>query len=322
MNARSLLLTGGVLAVLTAGVFLVGRSPAPVLGQSPKVDDRKADRQAILDSSKAFEAAFEKGDAKAVAVFWTDDGEYESETGETFRGRAVIEAAFAAHFKEAPKTRCTVRIESIRFPARDLAIEEGLLTTVGEGRELPSSSRYRVVHVREGGAWKIALAREWSAGRDRLEDIDWLVGTWMGTGKDKDREVSVSFRREEDKPFVVGKFTASVKGKVASSGSMKIGIDPQRGQLRSWHFEDDGGHGEALWIRDGNRWVLDAIGVAGNGAETASVNLLGRIDDNTLTWRSIDRVIAGQKLPDTPPIRLTRVAESKPAASRPASRQP
>ena len=97
MNARSLLMTGSALAVLAAGAFLVGRSPAPVQGQPPKVDDRQADRQAIVDSSKAFETAFEKGDARAVAAFWTEDGEYESETGDTFRVRAVIEAMFAAH---------------------------------------------------------------------------------------------------------------------------------------------------------------------------------------------------------------------------------
>ena len=151
---------------------------------------------------------------------------------------------------------------------------------------------------------------------------DWSA-SGKGAGKDKDREVTVTFRREEDKPFVVGKLTTSVKGKVASSGSMKIGVDPQRGQLRSWHFDGDGGHGQALWIRDGSRWVLDSVGIAGNGAETASVNLLGRVDANTLTWRSIDRVIAGQKPPDLPPIRLSQGLPSRsPAASRPASTQP
>jgi hypothetical protein len=97
----------------------------------------------------------------------------------------------------------------------------------------------------------MALAREWGTGRDRLEDIEWLIGVWKGVGKDKDREISITFAKGADKPFVVGTFTASVKGRVASSGSMKIGIDPQRGPLRSWHFEDDGGHGQALWIRDG-----------------------------------------------------------------------
>jgi uncharacterized protein (TIGR02246 family) len=312
MNARSLLMTGGALAALAAGVLLVGRLPAPVQGQPPaNSDDRAADRKAIADASKAFEAAFEKGDAKAVAGFWTEAGEYESDTGEIFRGRSVIEAAFAAHFKAVPKSQCTVRIDSIRFPSRDLAIEEGLLTTAGAGRELPASTRYRVVHVREGGTWKIALAREWGAGQDRLEDIAWLIGDWKGTGKDKDREVTLTIRPDAVKTYLVGRITAKVKGEVASTGTMKIGVDPQRGQLRSWHFEDDGGHGQALWIRDGSRWVLDAIGVAGNGSPTAAVNLLGRIDNDTVTWRSIDRVMAGQKMPDSPPIRLTRVNESK-----------
>jgi hypothetical protein len=50
------------------------------------------------------------------------------------------------------------------------------LTTVPDGRELPRSTRYRVLHVREGGAWKIALARGSGATQDRLEDIEWLVG--------------------------------------------------------------------------------------------------------------------------------------------------
>jgi len=30
---------------------------------------------------------------------------------------------------------------------------------------------------------------------------------------------------------------------------MRIGYDPQRGGLRSWHFDADGGHGQSLtWL--------------------------------------------------------------------------
>ena len=63
------------------------------------------------------------------------------------------------------------------------------------------------------------------------------------------------------------------------------------------------------------------IGVAGNGAETASVNVLGRIDDNTLTRRPIDRYRRAETARHTADPALG-VAESKPAASRPASTQP
>ena len=100
-------------------------------------------------------------------------------------------------------------------------------------------------------------------------------------------------------------------GKVVASGTLKISLDPQRGQLRSWHFDDDGGHGQALWLRDGNNWVLDSIGVLSDGTETASVSLLGRLNPDEVTWRSIDRVAGDRPVPDTVPVKLTRVAGTK-----------
>lgn len=87
---------------------------------------------------------------------------------------------------------------------------------------------------------------------------------------------------------------------------MRIGLDPQSGQLRSWHFDADGGHGQALWHRDGNRWVMDAVGVLGDGSPTTAVNLLGRVGADDITWQSIDRVLGEQSLPNTAPIKLTR----------------
>jgi hypothetical protein len=49
----------------------------------------------------------------------------------------------------------------------------------------------------------------------------------------------------------------------------------------------------------------------GDGAETASVNVLGRLNNDEITWQSIDRVMGDQALPDTVPIRLTRVPPAK-----------
>jgi hypothetical protein len=57
--------------------------------------------------------------------------------------------------------------------------------------------------------------------------------------------------------------------------------------------------------------VLDATGVMGDGTETASVNVLGRLNNDAITWQSIDRVLGDQELPDTTPIRLTRVQAAK-----------
>ena len=265
---------------------------------------RTADIKAIEQSSRAFADAYAKEDAKAVAAMWTENGEYHSDDGISLRGRKAIEDAFREHFKEKRAGKAHVVIEAIRFPARDLAIEDGLLRQESTGKELPSSTRYSVLHVREGGQWKIAVSREWGADRDRLEDLEWLIGKWRVALKDQ--EVILSFARDASKAFLVGQFAKKDKDKTTVSGTMKIGIDPRTGQLRSWHFDNDGGHGEARWTRDGSRWVLDARGVTGAGAETASVNLLGRLGPDEFTWQSIERMIGQVALPNTVPLKLRR----------------
>lgn len=267
--------------------------------------ERAADIKAIEQSSRDFSAAYDKADAKAVAAMWTENGEYHSDDGISLRGRKAIEDAFREHFNEKRAGRAHVVIEAIRFPARDLAIEDGLLRQESTGKDLPSSTRYSVLHVREGGQWKIAVSREWGADQDRLADLEWLIGKWSVAVKDQ--EVILSFERDASKAFLVGQFAKKEKDKTSVSGTMKIGLDPRSGQLRSWHFDNDGGHGQARWIRDGSRWVLDARGVTGAGAETASVNLLGRLGPDEFTWQSIDRMIDQVGIPNTVPLKLRRV---------------
>ena len=273
-----------------------------------KESSRGTDRAAILQSARDFTDAFEKGDAKAVAVLWAEQGEYESDDGTILRGRTAIEAAFAAHFKGRPAEKMEIKVENIRFPSPDTAVEEGLTCTTASGM-LPDSAHYRVVHVREDGKWRIALCREWGAGRNRMADLEWLIGTWRG--KAKDHEMVISFAREKDGPFIVGKFTVTTGGKPVSLGTMKIGLDPASGQFISWHFDPDGGHGHGVWFRERNHWVVDSRGVQGDGAETAVVNVLSRFGSDELGWRSIDRIVGGKAQPESPPIRLKRVPATK-----------
>ncbi len=133
---------------------------------------RDADREAILQSARDFTAAFEKGDAKAVAALWTEQGELESDDGPILRGRTAIEAAFAARFKDRPAGKMEIKVENIRFPSRDTAVEEGLTRTTASDM-LPDSAYYRALHVREDGKWRIALSREWGGAQNRMADLDW-----------------------------------------------------------------------------------------------------------------------------------------------------
>jgi uncharacterized protein (TIGR02246 family) len=271
---------------------------------------READEAAIRKQSQAFTRAFNKGDAKAIAGLCTAGCEYlDDNNGEAFRGRPAIEQAFAEVFKHEPKSRVEVDIHHIRFLGRDTAVETGLARVQPPGHSLPSSSHYRVLHVREDGRWYVAMMEERGAEEDKLEDLGWLVGSWVM--KSKDREARLTFAWNEKKTQLVCHIARKEGGRFVASGTQVIGRDPQRGQFRSWMFDDEGGHGQALWFRDGHQWVQDAVGVLPDGTPTAATNILTRASDDEFTWRSVGRTVAGEPVPDREPATARRVKAEK-----------
>lgn len=296
----------GLIGALALGMsgFLHGQAAAAKDGE-----ERQADRDAIERAAREYAAAFAKGDATAIASQWTEQGELQDETGQVFRGRTSIEKAYSEFFKRRPKGRIEIEIHSIHFPGRDIAIEEGRAKQSQDGPDLPTSSEYSAIHVREDGEWKIAACREFAAGGERLHDLDWLIGKWAGSAND--HETVLTFEKEKSSPFIVGTMTKKYKGEVVASGTLKIGADPQTGQLRSWHFNNDGSHGQALWRREGNQWLLDSRNVLANGEGSAALNILFRTNENTIVWRSVERVLGNQAQPDAAPLKLTRIAPNQ-----------
>jgi uncharacterized protein (TIGR02246 family) len=271
-----------------------------------KADDpkRKADEDAIRKSSEDFAKAFEKGDAKVVAAFWTEDGEYIDEDGTTLRGRKAIEAAYAKLFAKSKKMRLEINLESIRFPSKDTAIEEGYAKSYKGNSEHPTASRYSVLHVREGGKWLMAVVREWPDEGVALRDLDWLIGKWES--KSEEAEVHTNYEWDANKNSIRCHFTIKMSGKNVV-GTQIILKDPRSGQLRSWVFDDDGGFGDGAWVRDGKRWVIAASGVQPDGGELSAVNIMTQVDKDTFTWQSTERTLDGEDLANVPPIKVTRV---------------
>jgi uncharacterized protein (TIGR02246 family) len=303
----SFLLGMGLLVALAVG--LTGLPAGPTAQpDEPAADtkgpDHKADEQAIRKLSAAFARALAKGDAKALAGFWTAEGEYIGDDGTIFRGRAAIEKAYADFFEQNPKLRVEGSIESVRFVSRDSAVEEGYLR-VYKGKEIqPASSRYSALFVRENGRWLLALLRDWPNEGTDLRDLDWLIGTWVA--KTNGREVRTTYSWDESKKFIQARFT--IKGATGTtSGTQRIGRDPRTGQLRSWLFEDDGGYGEATWSWDGKRWLLEATGVQADGSEVTATNILTPRGRDAFTWQSVNRMEDGEELPNIAPIKVTRV---------------
>lgn len=292
------------------GVVFFGatRSPSTAQPAAASASD-VADRDAIAKAARDFTNAYNAGDAKAVAALWTERGESRDTDGGTVVGRAAIEKAFAEAFKANPKAKVEVLVQSIRFPAKDLAIEQGLLRHSKGAEHLPYTTTYVAVHSREGGLWRIALSSETGLGQNRLEDLDWLVGDWTGTSKDD--KVKISFARDGKKAAMTASAARTAPGKEPVVANIRIALDPETSQIRSWNFEDNGAHSQAIWVRDAKGWVLDIRGVAADGAPTAERIVLQRLGPDAITWRAIDRVVNDARLPDAPPIRLTRAVASK-----------
>jgi uncharacterized protein (TIGR02246 family) len=298
------MLASGVLVALAAG-FLAGQDrPLAQSGSGKTVagPKREADEEAIRKQSAALVQAFDKGDAKALAALWTEEGEYIDDDGTTYRGRAAIEAGYAKFFAAHPKRKLELTIDAIRFVSRDSAIEEGhARSQVGKGE---SSSRYSVLHVRENGKWRLAIVREWPSQGTSMRDLDWLIGTWANQAEET--EVKTTYEWDEGKKFIRGRFT--IKGKDGTqTGTQMIGQDPRTGLVRSWVFEAAGGFGEAVWTRDGKRWTQEAAGIQADGSEISATNILTPLNKDAFTFQSTNRVVDGEEVPNSPPLKITRV---------------
>jgi ketosteroid isomerase-like protein len=110
-------------AGLAVGQFVaVGKGPAQPVSAQPAVDPPAAEGQRAAD----FLAAFNKGDAKALAGFWTPDGDYMDQAGSVHKGRAAIEAFYAKGFAANKGSKLNVVVTSKRQLGADVILEEGL----------------------------------------------------------------------------------------------------------------------------------------------------------------------------------------------------
>jgi len=238
-----------------------------------------------------------------VASFWTTDGELIGNDDNVYRGRNAIEKAYRELFGHKGKRRAEIQSESLRFPSKDTAVEEGRFK-VRVGNVEPTMSRYSVLHVREGGKWLMAIVRELPAETASLRDLDWLIGTWVA--KNDDAEVHTTYEWVWDKSFIRVQFIIRQKDRTLR-GFQMIGKDEASGELRSWTFESEGGFGEATWSRDGKKWVLDAAGRLSDGSALAATNVLIPLDQDSFTWQTVKRSISGEEVEELPPVKVNRV---------------
>jgi uncharacterized protein (TIGR02246 family) len=262
---------------------------------------------AIRQSSQAFAAAFNKGDAKAVAALWTADGDYTDETGRTFKGREAIEKEYAGFFAANKGVQIKVIVDSIKLLGDGAAIEDGR-AYLEPAPGAPAISKYTAAHVKVGSEWQMATVRdsrvELPSAYKNVEDLEWLIGTW--TAEEHGAKTVSVCRWIANKSFVERAYTITNHDGTTSSGLQLIGWNAQGEHVQSWNFSSDGGHAIGVWTpRDGG-WEAEVRGTTGAGISTTATNHLRRLDDNAYVWQSVNRTAGGQTLPDSAEVVLRR----------------
>jgi hypothetical protein len=89
-------------AVLLCAIFFSRAQGAQSSGE-PK--------DALGELASSYMAAFNKGDCKALAAFWTPNGESVNLQGERFEGRAALIEKFKRFFAQHPEVKLSVEVE-------------------------------------------------------------------------------------------------------------------------------------------------------------------------------------------------------------------
>jgi uncharacterized protein (TIGR02246 family) len=126
---------------------------APSWAEQPKGDP--ADENALRELHREFVAAYNKGDAEAVAACYATDADLVGIRGDTYHGRAKI-ANFFAHNKGA---KLKSPFGSLRFITPDVAISDRSEELTPTGDRGPGGVLATVVYVKRDGKWLQASVR-------------------------------------------------------------------------------------------------------------------------------------------------------------------
>ena len=235
----------------------------PLYARARAAGGPPVDEKPIRGAVEAFAQAFGKGDAKALAGLFTEDGEAVDPDGESIQGREALEGHYAGRFADAPGGRIEPGVESIK------SLAPGVATVAGRSRVLASdgseagAARFSATFVERDGKWLVASLRELpdkAAGNyERLKELEWMVGQWVEETEEAVVVTSVAW--SENKSYLLRTFDIRVKGKPALTGTQRIGWDPLTRQIKSWVFDDQGGYGDGLLSRAATRRVVKANGV-------------------------------------------------------------
>lgn len=293
--------------------LLAGLALALSLSSGLRAEEERDPKLAGLEkSAEDFVVAFNKKDAAAIAALFTEDGEMCDLNGEDLTsGRDEIKAHYEEIFADDDAPSMAVEVDSVRLVAPNLAIEDGTVHLTPPGDDAPPrSTDYTAVLLKsESGAWQIASTRSLRDATDaagQLADLEKVLkGDWTTTNDGV--RLDLAFGWDDSGKFLTGEMLTTTADAEPQTGSMRIGWDAAKKSIVSWIFDAKGGASYGIWTPTDDGWLIRSEGTTGDGeAMTANQELTSEGKD-TLLWSVSNKVLDGEKQPDSV-LRLVRQA--------------
>ncbi len=292
--------------ITTVVAFIVAALTGAAVAQTP--EEVSPEKAAVLALDRAYEAAFAKRDDAAMAAFFTEDAEQTTEDGTLLTGRAEIEKAITAGLKSNPGATLAIAMDSVRLLTPEVAVEKGASTVTtkdGETRE----SLFTAIYVKKEGGWKISQLTETAlppaSSRERLAELEWLVGSWAE--KDGDTSIDSTFEWARGGNFLTRNLTVKRREETTLEGWQIIGWDAGQERIRSWTFDTEGGFSEGVWTRDGDSWLIRDSGTLPDGSHTTAEQTITKTGADKFTWQANNRTLGGEPQPGTDRFEINRV---------------
>lgn len=306
---------------------------APVAQAFQLPDEHEPDRVAIRAAARDYLQAIQSGDRQRVAAAWTAEGVFMDAAGHTTSGRELAQRmpvvprdqpANPLITNRSPDARSNPQRPAnesvIRFPAPDVAIEDGQSADTAIDPTQDAVGRYTAVWVRRDGQWRLDSVRESqrvkTVPQDFLRGLSWMLGQWSNEASDSaGLQVSITSRWSLDQNYLLREVELRLPDSTPLMVTQRIGWDARRRQLRAWTFDSWGGHSEAVLTFQGQQLLFTGLGTTADGDEVLSRNTYTLNSDGSVTWESQSATRDGRKFPNQK-LRLVRRSTS---AINPAS---
>ena len=267
------------------------------------------DEAGVKKNTTDYEEAFNERNSEKLASLWVVDALYVNlSTHDTLQGRDQIAAYFKKQFEYSEGENLKIIIDDIKIDASGKATEKG--TAVITSQDKLEKSHFIAELTKANGAWLLRKVYEVEAQVppshfEQLKELEWLTGKWESKNDLIDFSLNVNW--DENKNFLIQKFTLLLLDQKNLSGQQIIGWDPAAKRIRSWIIDSDGGFGEGFWTRQGNRWYISMVFTLPDGRKASSTHIYTKVDDNTFTFATEDRNVGDRMLPNIKPFQINKV---------------